>query len=158
MPINSGSCQTPRKYANTGEQQPRLGTRDGFLEIFREASAAVEPCKRSFNDPTSWLDLERTGIFGSGDDLNGPAAELGECGGQLFPAVGAISENVTQLRKQQSNVLEQRHCSVCIGNDVPFAPLDLLTCIKPAWTAVFCGLHGLTIDDSSRWRALASRS
>jgi len=40
---------------------------------------------------------------------------------------------------------------------VPFAPLDLLTCIKPAWTAVFCGLHGLTIDDSSRWRALASR-
>jgi len=114
MPINSGSCQTPRKYANTGEQQPRLGTRDGFLEIFREASAAVEPCKRSFNDPTSWLDLERTGIFGSGDDLNGPAAELGECGGQLFPAVGAISENVTQLRKQQSNVLEQRHCSVAV--------------------------------------------
>ena len=114
MPINSGPCQTPRKHANAGEKQPRLGTRDGFLEIFRQPSAAVEPCKRSFNDPTSRLDLEGTGILGSGDDLNGPSAELGERRGQLFPAVGAISENVTQLRKQQTNMLQQRHRSMDI--------------------------------------------
>ena len=112
MPMISGPCQTSRKYTNAGEQQPRLGTRDGFLEIFGEASAAVEPCKRSFNDPTSWLDLERTGILGSGDDFNGPPAELGERVGQLLPAVGTISENVTQLRKQQPNMLQQRYRSM----------------------------------------------
>src|SRR6202011_4068167 len=35
--------------------------------------------------------------------------------------------------------------------------LYLLTRIKPAWTAAFCGLHGLTVDNPSRWPALASR-
>src|SRR6516225_3053478 len=173
MPLNSGPCQTPRKYANAGEQQPRFGTRNGFLEILRESSAPIEPCKRSFNDPTSPLHRERSGRLGSRDDLNGPAAELRERRSQLFPTVAAVSENVTQVRKQHPDMLQQRYCSIaildvgsmhlrgqqrsfCIGDDVPFAPFYLLTRIKPAWTACFCRLHGLAVDNSSRWRAPAS--
>src|SRR5262245_1998461 len=37
-----------------------------------------------------------------------------------------------------------------------FASLQPLTCIKPARTATFCGLHTLTVDDASRWSALAT--
>src|SRR6202030_4057665 len=49
----SRPSQTPRKHANAGKEHPRLGTGDRFLEIFRQASTAVEPSKRSFNHPAS---------------------------------------------------------------------------------------------------------
>src|SRR5215472_2935421 len=68
---------------------------------------------RSMTQRLGWT-LNVPAFSDRGDDLNGPLAELGERAGQLFPAVGAISENVTQLRKQQSNMLEQRRCSVAI--------------------------------------------
>src|SRR6202011_4387287 len=60
MAIVSGPCQTPRKHANAGKEDPRLGARDCFLEILGEPSASVEPSKRPFNHPTSRLGLERT--------------------------------------------------------------------------------------------------
>ena len=78
MPMFSGPCETPRKHANAGKEDPRLGARDCFLEILREPSAAVEPSKRSFNYPASRLGLERTDTLRSCDDLNDPFAELGE--------------------------------------------------------------------------------
>src|ERR1700730_15550276 len=53
MAIVSGPCQTPRKHANAGKEDPRLGARDCFLEILGEPSASVEPSKRPFNHPTS---------------------------------------------------------------------------------------------------------
>src|SRR6202048_4033969 len=53
--IVSGPCQTPRKHANAGKEDPRLGARDCFLEILGEPSASVEPSKRPFNHPTSRL-------------------------------------------------------------------------------------------------------
>src|SRR5215831_6452965 len=37
------------------------------------------------------------------------------------------------------------------------ASLHLLSRIKPAWTATFCGLHALAVDDTHRGCALASR-
>ena len=55
MAIVSGPCQTPRKHANAGKEDPRLGARDCFLEILGEPSASVEPSKRPFNHPTSRL-------------------------------------------------------------------------------------------------------
>src|SRR6202051_5241166 len=64
MAIVSGPCQTPRKHANAGKEDPRLGARDCFLEILGEPSASVEPRKRPFNHPTSRLGLERTERLG----------------------------------------------------------------------------------------------
>src|ERR1700731_3771428 len=55
----SSPCQTPRKHANAGKEHPRLGAGDRFLEIFGQASTAVEPSKRSFNHPASPFGLER---------------------------------------------------------------------------------------------------
>src|ERR1700737_1650593 len=37
MAIVSGPCQTPRKHANAGKEDPRLGARDCFLEILGES-------------------------------------------------------------------------------------------------------------------------
>src|SRR5580700_2371302 len=55
----SSPGQTPRKHANAGKEHPRLGAGDCFLEIFGQASTAVEPSKRSFNHPASPFGLER---------------------------------------------------------------------------------------------------
>src|SRR5438105_3428113 len=173
MPMFSGPCQTPRKHANAGKEDPCLGARDCFLKILAEPSAAVEPSKRSFNHPTSRLSLERTDALRSRDDLNDPLAELGDRRGQLLPAVDTVSENVTQLRKQHPNIFQQRHRAVNIlnvgrmhlhgkqrairiGDDVTFSPLHLLTRIKPAWTATFRRFHALAVDNTSRGTALAS--
>src|SRR3984893_8915808 len=108
MAIVSGPCQTPRKHANAGKEDPRLGARDCFLEILGEPSASVEPSKRPFNHPTSRLGLERTDALRSRNDFNDPFAELGDRRGQLLPAVNTVSENVTQLWKQHPDIFQQR--------------------------------------------------
>src|ERR1700730_1022530 len=173
MAIVSGPCQTPRKHANAGKEDPRLGARDCFLEILGEPSASVEPSKRPFNHPTSRLGLERTDALRSRNDFNDPFAELGDRRGQLLPAVNTVSENVTQLWKQHPDIFQQRYRAVNILNvgrvhlhrkqrairisdDVTFSPLHLLARIKPAWTATFRGLHALAVDNTSRGTALAS--
>ena len=144
MAIVSGPCQTPRKHANAGKEDPRLGARDCFLEIFGQPSAAVEPSKRSFNHPTSRLGLERTDALRSRNDFNDPFAELGDRCGQLLPAVNTVSENVTQLWKQHPDIFQQRYRAVNILNvgrvhlhgkqrairisdDVTFSPLMVLS-------------------------------
>src|SRR3984893_3419154 len=173
MAIVSGPCQTPRKHANAGKEDPRLGARDCFLEILGEPSASVAPSNRPFNHPTSRLGLERTDALRSRNDFNDPFAELGDRRGQLLPAVNTVSENVTQLWKQHPDIFQQRYRAVNILNvgrvhlhrkqrairisdDVTFSPLHLLARIKPAWTATFRGLHALAVDNTSRGTALAS--
>jgi len=173
MPMFSGPCQASGKNANARKDDPCLRAGDCLLEIFREASAAVEPSKRSLNDPTSRLGLESADTLRSCDDLNDPLAELGDRVGQLLPPVDTVGENVTQLWKHQPDMFQQRHRAmnvldigrvdlhgkqraVRIGDDVTLASLHLLARIKPAWTAAFCRFHTLTVDDSGGRRALAS--
>jgi hypothetical protein len=90
MPMISSPCQTPRKHANAREEDPRLRAGDCLLEVLREASAAVEPSKRSSNHPAFSLSLEGADTLGASDDLNDPLAELGERLGQLLSAVHAL--------------------------------------------------------------------
>src|SRR6202047_2564986 len=104
MAIVSGPCQTPRKHANAGKEDPRLGARDCFLEILGEPLASVEPRKGLVNHPTFRLCLEHTDALRSRNDFNDPFAELGDRRGQLLPAVNTVSENVTQLWKQHPDI------------------------------------------------------
>src|SRR5438552_2063237 len=160
MSMAQGPCQAAREHANARKKNPRLRACDCLLEVLREAPAAVEPSKRSFNHPAFSLRLEGADTLQSRDDLNGPFAELIECIGQLLSAVHAVSKDVTQLWEDAADIFQQRYRAVdvldvgrshlkgkqrahCIGDDVTLASLHFLAGIKPARTATFCGFHRL---------------
>src|SRR5215204_6472690 len=50
---------------------------------------------------------------------------------------------------------ESKHEPLPISDDVALASFHLLAVVKPAWTATFCCLHTLTVDDPRRWIAVA---
>ena len=107
------------------------------------------------------------------DDLDGPAAELGENFGQFVPGIGTISEEVAQPGEEIVNGLDNDRRAIAvlefssrvelgadqeatrIGDDMALAPLDLFAGVIPARAAALGGLDGLTVDDPGR--GLASR-
>src|SRR5215475_13622412 len=101
MPMISGPRQTAGKDANASKEDPGLRAGDCLLKIFRQASAAIEPSKCSFDHPALWLRFKCTGTLRSCDDLDKPLAELRERLEQLLPAVHAVSKDVTQLGKDE---------------------------------------------------------
>src|SRR5262249_53293093 len=50
---------------------------------------------------------------------------------------------------------ESKHEPLRISDDVTLASFHLLAVVKPAWTATFCCLHTLAVDDPDRWVAVA---
>src|SRR5205823_5423938 len=50
---------------------------------------------------------------------------------------------------------ESKHEALRIGDDVTLASFHLLAVVKPAWTATFCCLHTLAVDDAGRGVAVA---
>src|SRR5919199_4926715 len=108
----SGPGQVPRKHANTRYEDPGLGAGDGLLEVLGEASAAIEPSKCSLDHPAFSLGLEGADALGSCDDLDGPLAELDERLGKLFAPVHAVSKDVAQLGKDETDVFQQWHRAV----------------------------------------------
>ena len=110
-----------------------------FSRNLSEASTAVEPSKRSFNDPASWLRFEPTDTLRACDDFNCPAAELGDHFEQLLAAIEMVSKDMTQLRKQHPEIFQKRRCAVNLGC-WPCAParqatvLHLLAIVPPGST------------------------
>src|ERR1700678_201861 len=170
----SGPCETSRENANACENDPRFGAGDCRLEVFREAAAAVEPSKCAFDHPAFRLSLEGADTLRPCDDFNGPFAKLGDRVEQLVAAVDTVSEDVPQLGKRVADMFQQRYRTVIvldislvhlhgkqravrIGGDVTFAPFHLLARIKSARTAAFRRFYALTVDDTGRGSALASR-
>ena len=169
----SGSCETAREKADAGDQEPRLGAGDGFLEVLGEAAVASEPSKGAFDDPAFGFGLECADPLGPGDNLDCPPAKFGDRVAQLVAAVDAIGEDVAQLREGCSQRGEQRHRAVIvldvgrvhqhgeqkalrIGDHVALTPFDPLGNVKPAWAATFRGLGALAVDDASRGNGVAS--
>ena len=100
----SGPCQAAGKDANASKEDPGLRAGNRLLKVFRQASAAIEPSKCSFDHPALWLRFKCAALLRSCDDLDKPLAELRECLGQLLAAVHAVSKDVTQLGKDEPNV------------------------------------------------------
>src|SRR6516164_8828960 len=65
MPMISGPCQTAGKDANASKEDPGLRAGDCLLKIFRQASAAIELSKCSFDHPALWLRFKCTGTLRS---------------------------------------------------------------------------------------------
>src|SRR5262252_6046869 len=103
------SVEITRSQAGSwaSKEDPGLRAGDCLLKIFRQAPAAIEPSKCSFDHPALWLRFKCTGTLRSCDDLDKPLAELRERLEQLLPAVHAVSKDVTQLGKDEANVFQQ---------------------------------------------------
>src|SRR2546430_4134202 len=91
IPVISSPCEAAREQADACHHDPRLGAGDACLEILGKATVASEPSEGAFDDPSSRLWLEGPEGLGSGDDLDRPPAQLGDCVQQLWSAIdGAI--------------------------------------------------------------------
>lgn len=65
----SGSCEDSGEAADVGDEQPCLGTLDGFPPIPRQTAAATEPCEGPLDDPSAGQHLEAPGVVGALHDL-----------------------------------------------------------------------------------------
>src|SRR5882757_10079429 len=169
----SGSSQAAEELADACNQDPGFRAGDGCLEVFSKASVAAEPSQRALDDPTSRLGLERSHALRTGDDFNGPFAEIFDRREQFWALIDAIGEDVPQCREHAADDPQQRHRTVIvlgigglyqdreqrtfgIGDNVALAPLHLLGHVKAPWTATFRGFHALAVDNPGRWSGLAS--
>src|SRR5215510_2957208 len=159
------SCQSAGEESDACERDPGEFAGDGALEVFCEPSAAAEPSEGALDDPAAWLGLEGSDCLPTRDDLNLPGAHVGEGVEHLLPPVNAIGKDIAQLGEASCDHPQQWHGTMIvlhiggvhldgeeeafrIGDDMALAALDPLGGIKPAWTATFCGLRGLTVDDT----------
>ena len=70
--------------------------------------------KCSLDHPPSGFGLEGSDSLGSGDDLDRPPAQLGDCVQQLWSAIDAIGEDVAQFGEHSSDGPQQWHRTVII--------------------------------------------
>src|SRR5438046_7217510 len=107
IPVISSPCEAAREQADACHHAPRSGAGDAGLEILGKATVASEPSEGAFDDPSSRLWLEGPEGLGSGDDLDRPPAQLGDCVQQLWSAIDAIGEDVAQFGEHSSDGPQQ---------------------------------------------------
>ena len=130
-----------------GYQHPCLCALDGFLPIACQSTAATEPCEGAFDDPSPGQHLETLGGIRALDDLQRPAPEADEGAPQFRPGIAAIREHMAQFwglaaepgkdTGRAVTILDIGRMDLAcnqvaagVGDDVTFAPLDPLACIK----------------------------
>src|SRR5271163_946987 len=112
--MTSGPCETAGEDADAGDHEPGLSACDGRLEVLGEATVAPEPGKGAFDHPAFGLGLEGPDTLGSGDDLDGPLAELGDRAEQFAAAIDPIGEDVPKLGKREAEGFQQRHRTMIV--------------------------------------------
>ena len=60
---------------NACDEEPGLGRCDQGLEVFGQASIAIEPGEGAFDDPSARQNVEALGIAWAFDDLEGPSTD-----------------------------------------------------------------------------------
>lgn len=110
----SSSCETVGEELDAGDDDPRLGAGDSGLEVFGETSVSSEPGEGAFDHPSSWLGFESADALGSGDDLDGPLAAVGDCVEEFVAAIDAVSEDVAEFRERTANGFEQWHGTMVV--------------------------------------------
>ena len=112
--------QSPDEELDASDVEPSLGTGDRSLEVFGQAAVAIEPSEGTFDHPATGKHDEAGSV--SFDDLDGPAAELGESFGQFVPGIGTISEEVAQPGEEIVNGLDNDRRAIAVLNLEPSGP------------------------------------
>src|ERR1700746_277759 len=150
----SSPREASRQQANVGDPDPGLSAGDGGLEVLSEATVAPEPSEGALDHPSLRLGFERSYALVAGDDLDRPLAQISKRVEELWPAIDPIGKDVAQLGEPSPERSQQRHGAMIVldvgrvdqqgeqqalrvGDDVTFAALHPLGCIKPAWAAAF---------------------
>src|SRR5947208_583953 len=97
IPVISSPCEAAREQADACHHDPRLGAGDACLEVLGKATVASEPSEGAFDHPSSRLWLEGPEGLGSGDDLDRPPAQLGDCNNRLFARLMGASLHLSSL-------------------------------------------------------------
>lgn len=114
----------------------------------------------SARPPAAWQDDEALDRIGALDDLDGPAAVAAHGALELVAGIAAVGEDVAQPWMAEPDCLEQVGSAVAIlnigpvdphkdqeaervGDDVAFAPFDLLARVIPANPTAFGSLDAL---------------
>ena len=79
------------------------------LPVFGESSAAVEPSDGSLDDPALGQRHEAFRLIGSFDDLDlEPREDFGERIGEDRPLIGAVGEQLFEIREPPSSVASNK--------------------------------------------------
>ena len=131
------------------EFQEREGAAVEIFPVLGEATAAVEPGDRAFDDPTLGQLYEPLGLRGSFDDFGfDTGQDFGERVAEDWPLIGAVGEQPLQEWKLTKQRRQQQDAAVAILNtggmndgvqqqtqrideNMPFLALDQFARIKP---------------------------
>ena len=165
--------QSPNEELDASEVEPSLGTGDRSLKVFGQAAVAIEPSESAFDHPPAGKHDEAGSV--SFDDLDRPAAELGESLRQFVAGIGTIGEEVAQPGEEIVNGFDDERGAIAvlniggvnlgadeeanrIGDDMALASFDFFASIIPAGAAALGGLDGLAVDDPGRGAGFAPGS
>src|SRR6202011_1726290 len=138
--------QSPNEELDASQVEPSLGTGDRSLKVFGQAAVAIEPSERSFDHPAAGKHDEAGSV--SFDDLDRPAAELGESLRQFVAGIGTIGEEVAQPGEEIVNGFDDERGAIAvlniggvnlgadeeanrIGDDMALASFDFFASIYP---------------------------
>src|SRR5438105_2644605 len=79
-----------------------------------KAEIAVEPSQGTLDDPAARQEFEADRVLRSLDDFDCPLAEFGKGSLQLWPGIGAISEEVGQPREQRAYRFDDEHRAIAV--------------------------------------------
>lgn len=125
----------------------------------------MDPCKWSFDDPSSCDHNKTFYIISTFDAFDYRAIDFRQCFFQLLDRVTVIGKNMTDAGEACVCEIDNARRTIfvlniyflhdaCayvilyIGCDVPFAPPDLLPAVEAARSTRFCCPDALTINDS----------
>ena len=156
-------CDSSGNLVDRGDEEPGSGAFDSSFEVLGQASIAAQPGDGSFDHPPARQQLEAFCCVGALDDFQRPGTDFGERGSEFVAGIAAIGEHVPQPWEAVSDAGEHIRCAVAIldisgvndganqqalrvGDDMAFAPLDLLARVEAPWAAAFRRFHALAVD------------
>ena len=128
------------------DQRPGNGAGDGRFEIFRQSTAAAEPCESSFDHPSARQNFEPLRGVGASDYFERPFTNTFQRLAQFLAGIAAIGEDMAQPWIERADRSEHARGTIAIlnvglmhdqpdqialrvGDDVALAALDLLSCV-----------------------------
>ena len=78
------------------DQRPGNGAGDGRFEIFRQSTAAAEPCESSFDHPSARQNFEPLRGVGASDYFERPFTNTFQRLAQFLAGIAAIGEDMAQ--------------------------------------------------------------
>jgi hypothetical protein len=110
----SSFCEAAGEEPQVGQEDPSGGAGDGGLEVLGETPAATEPRQAALHHPPPGQQLEALDAWRALDDFDCPRAAIGDGVEQLFAAIDAVGEDMTQLGEGLPQRTQQRHRTVRI--------------------------------------------